>query len=405
MSQAERLNYETPLSDNAKKLSPRGMLTQTWAMLVDAYRELNAKKLFWITMILSGFIVAAFGAVGFDEHGFSIFWKSFRSPFLNTLILPKAQLYKNLFIDLGVSWWLGFFALILALVSTAPMFPDFLSGGAVDLYLARPLGRLRLFLTKYLVGLLFVSVQVAVFCAASVLVIGIRGGVWVPGLFLAVPVVVLMFSYLWGICALVGTLTRSTIAALLLTMLAWFAIFGIHATESTLLTFSIGSQVEARELDRVIASYETELNTISAKSATTQPTPHDAGRLKFINANLPALKTERDKADDSFATWHSVAYAVKWPLPKTTETTKLLERWLDKQFRAPRDRGGPPQDEDAEKAPNYNFFRNQQTRIAAATEVDRVTRSRSATWVIGTSLMFETAMVGLAAWIFARRDY
>ena len=40
------------------------MLTQTLALLLDAYRELNAKKLFWITMILSGVIVLAFAAVG-----------------------------------------------------------------------------------------------------------------------------------------------------------------------------------------------------------------------------------------------------------------------------------------------------------------------------------------------------
>ncbi|MBC7783994.1 MAG: hypothetical protein H7144_09145 [Burkholderiales bacterium] len=377
-------------------------MIQTGAMLLDAYRELNSKKLFWITMILSGIVVAAFGAVGFDERGFSVFWKHFDHTFLNTRFLPKEQLYKNLFIELGVQWWLGFIALILALVSTAPMFPDFLSGGAVDLYLARPLGRTRLFLTKYFVGLLFVSFQVAVFCLASFLVIGIRGGAWVPGLFLAVPVVVLMFSYLWSICALFGTLTRSTVAALLLTLLAWALVFAIHATESTLLMFSIGSLVEAQELDRDIERFESTRATLNANPATTQPKTFEAARLWTINASLERAKTDRAKSKDNFATWHALAYAIKWPLPKTSETTALLERWLNRQFRAPRERR---EQEPSDEATNRNFFQNPRVRRLTAAEVGKVIRSRSAAWVIGTSLLFEGAVLALATRVFSRRDF
>ena len=39
-------------------------MIQTWALLLDAYRELNAKKLFWITLILSALAVASFAFVG-----------------------------------------------------------------------------------------------------------------------------------------------------------------------------------------------------------------------------------------------------------------------------------------------------------------------------------------------------
>ncbi|XOV75481.1 MAG: hypothetical protein ACFHWZ_19225 [Phycisphaerales bacterium] len=42
---------------------------KTWALFVDAYRELNSKKLFWITMILSGLVVAIFGAIGLRRMG------------------------------------------------------------------------------------------------------------------------------------------------------------------------------------------------------------------------------------------------------------------------------------------------------------------------------------------------
>ncbi len=380
------------------------VLIQSWAILVDAYRELNAKRLFWVTMVLSAVVVGVFGAVGFDDAGFSIFGKQFKHPFINTLFLPIAQLYKNLFIELGVNWWLGFFALILALVSTAPMIPDFLGNGAVDLYLARPLGRMRLFVTKYIAGLLFVSAQVLVFCFASFLVIGIRGGAWVPGIFLAVPVVVLMFSYLWSICALVGTITRSTIAALLLTMLAWFAIFGVHAAESVLLRFSTGATVEAEFLDKDIARLSGEIERINAKYPSTQPSVLDEARLKKFDANLETAKAQRAQASDPFASWHTALYLAKWPLPKTTETTELLGRWLDRQFRAPRE-GDRDVPSDPDEQPSRNFFQNPRVRRETAIRVDRILRDRSATWVIGTSLLFEAAMVGLAGWAFCRRDY
>ncbi|NRA58263.1 MAG: hypothetical protein HRU13_09155, partial [Phycisphaerales bacterium] len=45
------------------------MIIQTLALMIDAYRELCAKKLFWITMILSTIVVAAFAMVGINETG------------------------------------------------------------------------------------------------------------------------------------------------------------------------------------------------------------------------------------------------------------------------------------------------------------------------------------------------
>src|SRR6185437_5144958 len=96
-----------------------------------------------------------------------------------------------------------------------------IGGGSIDLYLAKPIGRARLFLTKYLAGLLFVTLQVVVISVGSFFVLGLRGHDWEPGLFWAIPIVVCFFSYLFAVCVLLGVKTRSTIAALLLTILCW----------------------------------------------------------------------------------------------------------------------------------------------------------------------------------------
>src|SRR5688572_27974867 len=154
-----------------------GILTQTGALFLDAYREINAKKMFWVTLVLSGLIVAVFGGLGINERGISIFRWDFPSIF-NTTFIDRPTFYKYVFSELGVGWWLNFFGILLALISTAGIIPDFVSGGAVDLYLSKPVSRLRLWLTKYATGLTFVGLQVGVFTLGCFLLIGIRAGSW-----------------------------------------------------------------------------------------------------------------------------------------------------------------------------------------------------------------------------------
>src|SRR5439155_6423690 len=121
--------------------------------------------------------------------------------------------YKFIFTAFAIPYWFGLFASVLALISVGGIFPDLITGGSIDLYLSKPISRLRLFLTKYVFGLLFVALQVFVFSAASFLVILLRGHAFEPRIFLAVPLVTLYFSYLFCVCAALGIATRSTMAA------------------------------------------------------------------------------------------------------------------------------------------------------------------------------------------------
>ena len=206
-------------------------MIQTLALLHAAYRELNARKLFWVTLALSGLVVAAMAIVGLNEDGLTILWWQFDLAFLNTKIMPVDVFYKFIFAQLAVPYWLAWLATILALISTASIFPDMVSGGSIDILLSKPIGRARLFLTRYVTGLLFVLLQVGVFTIAAFLVIGIRGGSWEPWILISIPLVLLFYSYLFSVCALLGTITRSTIASFLITMLFWLLVFGVNSGE------------------------------------------------------------------------------------------------------------------------------------------------------------------------------
>lgn len=386
-------------------------MRQTVALLVDAYRELNSKKLFWITLFISLLVVAVYAMFGLNDRGLTFLWWTFDLPMLNTRVMPAEKLYKFMFANIGIPIWLTWAATILALVSTASIIPDFIAGGAIELTLSKPIGRARLFLTKFVTGLLFVGLQVLVFTTACFLVIGLRGGAWELRLFLAVPIVLVFFSYLFSVCAVLGLTTRSTIASLLLTILVWLFFWGVNITdgifviqrertrlnlERTTRTVERGEALARREIDKARAE-GTPVPGVDA------PLPSGAAdELEAFNALLHGARAERAKAEDSAATWErwsGYVFAAKTILPKTDETIKLLNRYLltSEDVALFQPEGARRNGANGELAD----FGDPEV----AKRAERALRGRSIAWVLGTSLLFEAVVLGIGTVIFVRRDF
>ena len=388
------------------------MITQTIALFVDAYRELNAKKLFWITMLLSGLVVLVYAAIGINEEGITFLWFKLGFIPVTSKILPPEMLYKQLFLSLGIKVWLAWVATILALISTAGIIPEMISGGSIEMLLSKPISRTRLLLTKYLTGLLFAALQVAAFTTASFLVIGIRGRVWEPGLFLAVPLVVVFFSYLYGFCTLVGVLTRSTIAALLLTLLFWCGMFVLNTGDAALMGISV--QLEARHegYDSAIEKARRSAAKLLAarrETAGEEPLPEgyvatDEDMLEVMPWISRAMQ-KRDEASETLGKlrpWARGVYVGKTFFPKTGETIALLERWLismaDLQAMAEAD------EDRKETSINQDSGVLTLDDSEVQLRAQEAIRSRSVWWVMGTSLGFELVVLAGAVLVFARRD-
>lgn len=386
-------------------------VTQSLALLLDAYRELNSKKLFWVTLAISLLVVIGFGAVGLNDKGLTLLgWEFDTAPFTAQLLSP-AKFYLFLFANFAVPIWLTWLASILALISTASIFPDFLAGGVIELSLARPISRLRLFAVKYACGLLFVALQVALFSLACFVVVGVRGGSWEPRIFLAVPVVVLFFSYLFAFCTLFGVLTRSTIASILLTLLVWLVLWSVNTTGNVFLTLRESATVNAERTARKVTRLEESgRRRVAELEAGKEPVPGVAdaplpgGAADSLEALVPALGRARADAREaaaSLAGWRRGATAIdmiKGALPKTEETIALLDRWMltaaDK-----RPFGGDDAQPNDEPLP----FGTADPEVIK--RVEQAVRSRSLGWVLGTSCLAEAAIFGLAAWLFCRRDF
>ncbi len=196
---------------------------QLWAIILDGFREALDRKIFWVLIGLSTMIALAMISISFEEDKITFFFGMADAE--TGRFNPLSALGRSNVVGLVVYFlldallaWVG---IVLMVVATAGMFPNFLRHGGVDVVLSKPITRSRLFLYKYLAGLVFVFVQAGYFVVMTFLVMGLRWGVWSPGYLLAAPLLVLLFSYIFCISVLVGVKTRSTVAAVLLTVGAW----------------------------------------------------------------------------------------------------------------------------------------------------------------------------------------
>jgi len=396
----------------ARRLTGLPMLyTQTAAMFLDAYRELNSKKLFWITLALSALVALAMGTLGINEKGITfLHWEL--DSFISTAVMTKEAFYRFLFATFGVPIWLTWAATILALVSTSAIIPDFIASGSIELTLSRPISRLRLLLTKFLTGMLFATAQVLLFAGIWFLIVGFRVGVWDWPLFLAVPIVVVFFSYLFSMSVLLGLLTRSTIASLLLTLLFWLFLFGFNAFDGIAIQLREGANLRVQRLEARADVQERAARTEIAEAG--QPVPETTQGVAEVDSSLRRTLERLEEERPIQQRWNRISNIVfisKTALPKTSETIGLLSRHLikpeDAELFATGGGGGGGGTSGRSRTPENtgdtvsmtNPDREYTRRVMEASN------ERTLGWILGTSLGFVAFILLISGWIFGRRDF
>lgn len=318
----------------------------------DSILLLRARALFWISLGISLLVALIYLSVGFDESGVSILFGAFHfeEEYLAKGTEGAEVLYLGIFSNVIVGMWLSWAAVVIGLIACAPIFPEFMAEGSAGVALSKPVPRPLLFLYKFIGALLFLTVQGLLFAGIVFVAIRWRLGVWNPTVFWSVPVLVLVFSYLFSVMALIGIKTRSVMASVLLTVLVWLVCFSSSVSES--------SGYNAAELGR---------------------------------SPLTGMRLSDEERED----WKSAYPFLKIPytvLPKPGETANLLERWIivgdgrrlgDATIDSFQGRGG--------------------MNLEAQREM--TLERHSAGWIIGTSLAFEAVVLALACWMFSRRDF
>jgi ABC-type transport system involved in multi-copper enzyme maturation permease subunit len=321
-------------------------MMQLWALIADSFRESRDRRLFWVLLGLSTLVAAALACIGYDGRNWTVFFGAVRMPAPpQAPDLAPARVLGGIIAYVLVDNYIGWIGTVLMLIATVGFFPRFMESGRIDVLLSKPIGRVRLFLGKYVGVLSFAFVQAAYFVLLTFLVLRLKSGVWVWGYLWAIPLLVAMFSYIYCVAVLFGMLTRSSLSALLLALLFWVVTAGVYTVEKRL-------TLQIREAPATAEQFE------------------------------PIVRTLRP---------------IRTVLPKTSDTPILVAQRVDAvkfhelRMLFPADAEG---DQEEQLSPE---------RLAAVDEVIRegVTPLRS----VGSSLAFEAVVLALAGWIFVRRDF
>jgi ABC-type transport system involved in multi-copper enzyme maturation permease subunit len=154
-------------------------------------------------------------------HDFSFLFGVYRTSMGE---FPLGQLVSILQ-SLLVGWIAGWVGIIVSVIVTGGFIPNMLRKGTIDLLLVKPISRPALLLYKYLGGLLFVFFNVAVFVGGTWLVFGLTTNFWSPWYLTSALVLVFFFGILYSLSTLVGVLTRSTLASILVTIGCWVGLW------------------------------------------------------------------------------------------------------------------------------------------------------------------------------------
>lgn len=107
-------------------------------------------------------------------------------------------------------------SMMLFIAASAGYFPSMLEAGAIDIVLAKPLERWKVYLGKYLGGLaLFTAAIVGAYMILFV-GLGVRTGVWHPAIFLVMPLQLVAAATLFALLALIGVVSRSSTLCMIL---------------------------------------------------------------------------------------------------------------------------------------------------------------------------------------------
>lgn len=115
----------------------------------------------------------------------------------------------------GFSVFLYFVCTFLAIFATAHLVPRMQEKGTIDLYLSRPVGRVKLLLSRYIAGLILAGSNVVYLMGSIWLIIAWKTHVFNPRFLLGSLVIFLVIAVLLAFAFLIGVVTSSTAVSIM----------------------------------------------------------------------------------------------------------------------------------------------------------------------------------------------
>jgi ABC-type transport system involved in multi-copper enzyme maturation permease subunit len=117
--------------------------------------------------------------------------------------------------ETGFSVFLYFLCTFLAVFATAHLVPRMQEKGTIDLYLARPVSRVRLLLSRYVAGLILAGSNVVYLMGSIWAIVAWKTGVANPRFLFAGSIIFLIIAVLLAFAFLIGVFTSSTAVSIM----------------------------------------------------------------------------------------------------------------------------------------------------------------------------------------------
>ncbi len=196
------------------------------ALAADTLRALCSRRLFWLHVWLSIATALVFASIrgtpdgwiaGFGMRTLSSTWLRDGTPWESTLhcwVLSRA-----------VRWWVAGAGVLMTLFATAAVLPESLESGQAAVLMPKARRRSILLAGRFLGTIAYFIILTAFAIALLFLVLRWHMNLWEWRLWLALPAALLLYAPLQAVATLMGVLTKSTTAAVLVALL-----FGAAAT-------------------------------------------------------------------------------------------------------------------------------------------------------------------------------
>ncbi len=197
------------------------------ALFLDALYQVLDNKVFRIlagvvlALVLSTFVIGAREDAlvllfGWKELFYEDIFRFFELPYPGVEGAGKilVQNVQQVLID-GLAGTLG---IMFAVAATAFFVPRMLEKGAADTLFSKPVSRPALLLSRYLAGLMFVAILATVLVGGMQIGFLLNSGYSDPGFLWSILTLTYVFGLLHGVAILVGVVTRSTVASILMTL-------------------------------------------------------------------------------------------------------------------------------------------------------------------------------------------
>jgi ABC-type transport system involved in multi-copper enzyme maturation permease subunit len=272
-------------------------------------------------------------------------------------------------------------AVLVSIVISAFFIPNMLRKGSVDLLLVKPISRVSLLLYKFVGGLTFIFLNTVVAVVGVWAALGLRSGVWAVSFLETILILTFFFAILYSVSTLFGVLTRSPIAAILLTVGVWAVFFIIGLIHSFMEQF--------RSLDRVAQAIQAKLGDEGVKALEAPDAPPDNPQEPRPGQGGPRLAQMRFQEN-----WFTrTIFVLHIILPRTNDLYRLTDRQIqhDLAFGEPT---APPEAEQPS------------AKLPGGIELPQIAEKPPPLGeVVGVSGAFIAVMLAIACSWFVTKDY